>query len=154
MSVHPRFLEFVREFRSYFTVEKNPHPQDEWDQWFICAPVKRLEPVYGVHGLFGLMEYPYPVLSVPQVMEVDVRIHRALHEALWENQRDAGDIVTEQRRQVMLAHEENVDNWARGPGYWHFKKWINQFNLGNIDCKDPTRGQKDLEDKLGRELNR
>jgi hypothetical protein len=53
----------------------------------------------------------------------------------------------------MKAHEDQVDAWARGPGYWHFKKWIDQFNLGNIESKDPTRHYKELQDKAGRDLN-
>ncbi len=153
MSVHPSFLKFVRSFRSYLTIERNPRPTSKWDQWFICQPIKRMEQILGQSGMHCLMDRNFPVLAIPQVMDPDRRMLQALYDNQFSRQKDSRKTILNRRQQIMKAHENHVADWARDVGYWHFQREMGKFNMANVPNIDPTAPVKRLQDKLGRDLN-
>lgn len=159
---HPTVLKHIQRWRPRFTIQPNPNaiPGEYHDRFMICQSVPSLHLLDGIHGVYVSEEEQVPVLTVPQVQEVDYRWIPMMEKSRWEDRDSLFKRMQEQRwekdRQVMNAVEE----WARDPGYWAFKKEIgDQFNFTNADNKAPGAKYRDPyattlahQDLLGREL--
>jgi hypothetical protein len=103
-------------------------------------------------GLFEEFCWEYPVLGVDQAQIVDRRWFEALNENRWDhNRKDPMDMIREKSERNWKLARGMANDWARDEGWWHWKKYAEQFSMSGMKKGDPTRKEKERQDKLGRE---
>jgi hypothetical protein len=156
--VHPSFERDIKLFDPRLIVRPNPQPVDESERYFVCEPVKFLVPMFEEPVKAALLKTEYfPILSIPQAQEIDCRVVRDLYrnriQRAGEWHKKAEEAVFAERKRMMDRGMEMTEEAAEEM-YYYWKKEFGHFNWANVPSVDPTRGTKELEDKLGRELNR
>lgn len=156
--VSPSFERQVKLFDPRLVVRPNPQPVDESERYFVCEPVRFLVPVFDdpVKAAMLRTEY-FPILAIPQAQESDYRVIRDLYRNRIQKHGDwhksVEDAVFARRKRTMDQAMEYTEDRA-DELFYRWKKEFGHFNWANVPSVDPTRGRKELEDKLGRELDR
>lgn len=157
---HPNVVKHIQRWQPRFIVQVNPAavPGEYWDRYIICKPVPIVRDIGG--GVFCTDVEHYSVLSIPQAMEVDYRWIPMMEESRWKSRRDFDQMMRERRWNEEQAYIDEVGDWARDEGWWHFKKDIgDKYNFTNADNTKPGQKYRDPyaktmahQDFLGRPL--
>ncbi len=154
MKAHPSVQKFIKAFSNKLEIIPNPVRNQPHNKFAICQTVLSTNLI--ADNFAQVIEQQYPVLYVPQGMEIDQRYLKALAENRFQK---GEETETEKhfRRQEEAEKRvmDSVEDWARDRGYWEFKHseyGSDKWNMSNITAKDPLEGTRRIQDKLGRNL--
>lgn len=152
MQVHPQVEKAVSSYHPDLVVRYNPKWTRETNRFYVCQKIRFMREIDERIGLFEEFCWEYPVLGVDQAQIVDRRWFEALNENRWDhNRKDPMDMIREKSERNWKLARGMANDWARDEGWWHWKKYAEQFSMSGMKKGDPTRKEKERQDKLGRE---
>jgi len=154
MKAHPSVQKFIKGFSHKLEIIPNPVRNQPENKFAICQKVMTTKLI--ADNFAQVIEQNYPVLYVPQGMEIDQRYLVALAA----NRFKKGEETETQkhfRRQdeIEKVAMDRVEDWARDRGYWEFKNselGSSKWNMANTTAKDPYEKTMRMQDELGRNL--
>jgi hypothetical protein len=150
----------VKDYHRELTVRYNPHwteslPGEQPDpdfRWMVCQRIYEMEEVGDGAKVFHVRPRWFTVLGIGPTCKPDRRIIENLESNRLEN---FTSMPQEFRDRSVQEREDFADymyEWARGPGYYLWKRDYGSYRFPTVDFSSPEDRHKAMQDKLGREL--